>query len=69
MKNFAVILLYKDSTDTHLYCVKAYSGVEAITIAKDRFIDSYDCVLQPKQMIEDGEITFRVYEIKEEDFK
>jgi hypothetical protein len=69
MKNFAVVGLYKDSTETHLFCIKAYSGSEAIAIAKVRYMDNYEFVLPAKQMIETEEVVFRVYEIKEEDFK
>ena len=70
MKNFAVIASYKDNTaTTHLFCVKAYSGIEAVTQAKLRYVDNYEAVMQAQQMVEAEDVMFQVYEIKEEDFK
>lgn len=69
MKNFAVIALYKDSIDTHLFCVKAESGTKAVTIAKLRYIDNYEAVMPVHRLIEVEDIVFRVYEITEESFK
>ena len=74
MRNFAVIVVYKNSNissagETHLFCVKAYSGVEAKEIAKARYIDNYEFVLPVKQMIEDEDVVFNLYEVNMEDFK
>lgn len=69
MKNFAVIASYKDSTATHLFCVKAYSGIEAATRAKLRYVDNYEAVMPVQQMIESENVVFQVYEITEESFK
>lgn len=70
MKNFAVVVYFKDYPQISLYCVKAFTGVEALAIAKDRLIDDYEYVFDHiKQMIENNEIIFTVFEIKEEDFK
>jgi hypothetical protein len=69
MKNFAVIVSYRDNPDTHLFCVKAYSGTKAVTQAKLRYIDDYEAVMPAHQMIEVEDVVFRVYEITEESFK
>ena len=69
MKNFVVIALYKDSTDTHLFCVKADSGTKAVTQAKLRYIDNYEAVMPVHRMIKVEDVAFRVYEITEESFK
>lgn len=74
MKNFAVVVAYKNSDisssgETHLFCVKAYSGVEAEKIAKERYIDNFEFVLPVKQMIENEDVVFNLYEVNMEDFK
>ena len=68
MKNFAVVALYKDNTDTHLFCIKADSGTKAETQAKLRYIDNYEAVMPAHRMIEVEDVVFRVYEITEESF-
>ena len=70
MKNFAVVVSFKDYLQISLYCVKAFTDVEALAIAEDRFIDNYEYVFDHiKQMIDGDEIIFTTFEIKEEDFK
>jgi hypothetical protein len=69
MKNFVVIVSYKDNLSTHLFGVKAFSGIEAKLIAKKSWIDNYEYVLPINEMIEDEDIGFTIYEINEETFK